>query len=101
METGSVIIVIGAVAVLCGVAVLVASTLFLAATVQKIRPSAELQQRIMAAETLVSALDAQVTKLRTQKAGRISNAKRVLREEQPEEDTEFDGLSADERALFQ
>lgn len=99
MSTAGVLVLLSAVAVLCGAAVVVAGCLLCWHSFSRLLPVQDLEARVMRLQALSEALEAQVAKLRTSKAGRISNAKRAQLPEMTQD--EYDGLTDDEKALFQ
>jgi hypothetical protein len=99
VEPLGVVVLVACVLVLCVAAVEVAVGLFLWHAVSQLQPIEDLESRLARNNALCEALEAQVTKLRTSKAGRVSNAKR---QPPPEpEDEMYEGLTEEERALFQ
>jgi hypothetical protein len=100
MDALAVTLLISSVLLLCIGGVETAIGLFLWYAISRLQPIEDLEARLMRNNALCEALEAQVAKLRTSKAGRISNSKRQQQEEQEAEDPMLAGLSEEDKALF-
>lgn len=83
------------IAALAGVGVLAAGLWW---SVTQLRPHNEVRAEVSELKAMVESLEAQVTTLRTKKAGRTSAARRA---EEAETDPRLAGLTPEEQALFQ
>jgi len=63
-------------------------------------PIAAVQSRLSSMEMEITSLSGQVTKLRTSKAGLISNARRKEAAQAQDEEDDTPGLNEEEKALF-
>jgi len=98
MQTGTVVVLIATITLLFTSAIQIGASLLLLWSLKTLRPEQFLRADILTLQTTVDALEMQVTKLRTRKAGQRSAEKKQQAEEQ--ERDELDGLTEDERALF-
>jgi len=86
--------------ILVGFAIVqIGASLLVLWSLKTLRPEQFLRADILTLQGNVDALEAQVTKLRTRKAGERSAARKA-QNHQETEDPELEGLSEDERALF-
>ena len=71
-------------------------------SLKQLTPQVELRKRILQLESDSQAFSDQIIRLRTQKAGRASKARKeeAMARQEESQDPELDGLSEDERALF-
>lgn len=67
---------------------------------RKLDPQVDLRARLLSLEADSRSFTDQLTRLRTQKAGRASKARREEAEAKAEMDPDLEGLSAEEAALF-
>lgn len=100
MGAGSIVVLLSGVACLFAAAVVAAGALLVWYGISRLQPVHELEARTIRLQALVDALEGQVNKLRTSKAGRISNAKRATEAASEPIPPEYEGLTEEEISLF-
>lgn len=102
MSPGSIVVLVGSVTLVFGTAITVLCSLALLWAYSKLRPVETLQAEISGQRAMIETLEAQVIRLRTQKAGLRSAQKKADMAPPPEEEDDplLAGLTPEEKAMF-